>query len=98
MLPFYYFASQIWIERSFYALSPIWRFWQQRQKWPSFQAAHSIMGFATEPFNHADKIGALKVLDCQNSHPTSYFGYWQRECDLWCPGERIPIPRWMFAR
>jgi glycosyltransferase involved in cell wall biosynthesis len=22
----------------------------------------------------------------------------QRECDIWCPGEKVPIPRWMFAR
>jgi glycosyltransferase involved in cell wall biosynthesis len=22
----------------------------------------------------------------------------QRECDIWCPGEKAPIPRWMFAR
>ena len=45
-----------------------------------------------------DKLGALKIVDCPNSHPTTYFGFWQRECDLWCPGERVPIPRWMFAR
>src|SRR4029078_5717960 len=25
-------------------------------------------------------------------------GFWQRECDLWCPGEKIPIPQRMFAR
>jgi len=56
------------------------------------------MGFATEPFDRAEKTGALKVLDCPNSHPTSYYGYWQRECDLWCPGEKVPVPRWMFAR
>ena len=40
----------------------------------------------------------MKVVDCPNSHPTTYFGFWQRECDLWCPGEKVPIPRWMFAR
>ena len=56
------------------------------------------MGYATEPFDVADRTGALKVIDCPNSHPTSYFGFWQRECDLWCPGEKVPIPQWMFAR
>src|SRR2546421_2303648 len=56
------------------------------------------MGYGTEPFDRAERIGALKVLDCPNSHPTTYHGFWQRECDLWCPGERVPIPRWMFAR
>jgi len=98
MLPIYYGTPQICIERAFYALFPIWKLWQQSQKWPDFQVVQSIMGFATEPFNRAEATGALKVLDCQNSHPTSYYGYWQRECDLWCPGERLPIPRWMFAR
>jgi glycosyltransferase involved in cell wall biosynthesis len=56
------------------------------------------MGYATEAFEKAEQLGALKVIDCPNSHPTSYFGYWQRECDIWCPGEKVPIPRWMFAR
>jgi glycosyltransferase involved in cell wall biosynthesis len=56
------------------------------------------MGYATEPFNFADRAGALKVIDCQNSHPTSYYGFAQRECDIWCPGEKVPIPRRMFAR
>jgi glycosyltransferase involved in cell wall biosynthesis len=57
-----------------------------------------MMGYATEPFDVADRTGALKIVDCPNSHPTSYYGYMQRECDLWCPGEKVPIPRWMFAR
>jgi glycosyltransferase involved in cell wall biosynthesis len=38
------------------------------------------------------------VVDCPNSHPTSYYGYPQREFDLWCPGEKMPIPQWMFSR
>jgi glycosyltransferase involved in cell wall biosynthesis len=58
----------------------------------------AVMGFASEGFDRAEAVGALKVVDCPNSHPTSYYGYWQRECDLWCPGEKVPIPRWMFAR
>src|SRR6266851_4253591 len=56
------------------------------------------MGFATEIFQQADQVGALKVVDCPNSHPTSYYGFWQRECDIWCPGEKVPIPRSMFMR
>ncbi len=57
-----------------------------------------MAGYATEAFTQAEQIGALKVIDFPNSHPTSYFGYWQRECDIWCPGEKVPIPRRMFAR
>jgi glycosyltransferase involved in cell wall biosynthesis len=98
MAPFYFWTPQIWVERAFYAFFPIWRLWQQSQKWPDCQVVQSIMGYGTEPFARAERHGALKVLDCANSHPTTYFGYWQRECDLWCPGEKVPIPRWMFGR
>src|SRR2546423_732353 len=98
MCPFYFYTPQIWVERAFYAFFPIWHTWQSVQKRPRADVIHSVMGYCTEPFNWAEGTGALKVLDCPNTHPTSYFGFWQRECDLWCPGEKIPIPRWMFAR
>jgi glycosyltransferase involved in cell wall biosynthesis len=96
--PFLHGAPQIWNERLFYALLPLWKSWLQAQPWPAANVVQAIMGFATEPFDRAEKNGALKVVDCPNSHPTTYFGYWQRECDLWCPGEKVPIPQWMFAR
>ena len=98
MKPLYHAAPQVWEERAFYAFFPIWKLWLQSQKWPAANLVQAIMGFATEPFNRAEKTGALKVVDCPNSHPASYYGYWQRECDLWCPGEKVPIPQWMFAR
>jgi glycosyltransferase involved in cell wall biosynthesis len=98
MKPFYHFAPQIWTERAFYIFFPIWRAWIKKQKWPEANVVQAIMGYATEPFDFAEKIGALKVIDCANSHPKTYFGFWQRECDVWCPGEKIPIPQWMFAR
>ncbi|MEI9863117.1 MAG: hypothetical protein WDN00_00870 [Limisphaerales bacterium] len=97
MKPFYHLAPQILQERAFYAFLPIWKKWLRSQAWPDCNVVQAIMGFATEPFDRAEASGALKVVDCPNSHPTSYFGYWQRECDLWCPGESVPIPRWMFA-
>jgi glycosyltransferase involved in cell wall biosynthesis len=89
---------QILKEKLFYALFPVWKYWFQSQKTPEYNVIHGIMGFCTELFDHADRTGALKVVDCPNSHPTTYYGYWQRECDLWCHGERVPIPQWMFAR
>jgi glycosyltransferase involved in cell wall biosynthesis len=99
MKPFYHLTPQsCWVEKPFYAFFPIWRWWLKRQPWPRCDVVQSIMGFATEPFDRADKIGALKVVDAPNSHPTSYYGYMQRECDLWCPGEKVPIPQWMFSR
>lgn len=96
--PFLHYAPQIVAERAFYALFPIWKRWFLAQAWPKVEVVQSIMGYATEAFDHADRINALKVIDCANSHPTTLFGFWQRECDLWCPGEKVPIPRWMFAR
>ncbi len=98
MMPFYLWTPQIWSERLFYAFLPIWRTWFRAQPLPSCNVVHAIVGFATEPFDRAETIGALKVVDCPNSHPVSYHGFWQRECDLWCPGEKVPIPQWIFAR
>jgi len=98
MLPFYFCAPQIITERAFHAFFPLWRTWLKLQKFPQCHVVQAIMGYGTEPFNHADKTGALKVIDCTNSHPVTYYGFWQRECDIWCPGEKVPIPQWMFAR
>jgi glycosyltransferase involved in cell wall biosynthesis len=98
MKPFFHLAPQIWTEKAFYTFFPVWKSWLRAQHWPNCNVVQSVMGFATEPFDQAEKTGALKVVDCPNSHPTSYYGYWQRECDLWCPGEKVPIPQWMFAR
>ena len=99
MKPFYHLSpTRMWVEKPFYALFPLWRLWLKRQAWSEGKIVQAIMGFATEPFDRAERIGALKVVDAPNSHPTSYYGYMQRECDIWCPGEKVPIPRWMFAR
>lgn len=98
MKPFYDFAPQIWQERLFYGLFSFWKTWLKTQWWPECSLVQAVMGYATEPFDFAEQRGILKVVDCPNSHPTSLFGFWQRECDLWCPGEKVPIPRWMFAR
>lgn len=98
MRPFYSFAPQRWIEKSLYAFTPLWKLWLRAQSWPRGNVVHAIMGFGTEPFTRAEQTGALKVLDAPTSHPVLFAGFWQRECDLWCPGEKLPIPRWMFAR
>ncbi len=98
MKPFYHGAPQIWTEKSFYAFFPLWKAWFLAQPWPECNIVQSIVGYATEPFDRAERTGALMVVDCPNSHPTTYYGFWQRECDLWCPGEKVPIPQWMFAR
>jgi len=98
MKPFYHLAPVGFRERMAMALFPLWGAWIGRQKPPAFDVAYAIMGHGTELFQVADRTGALKVIDATSSHPTSFFGFWQRECDLFCPGHRVPIPRWMFAR
>ena len=102
MKPFYHLATQIISEKATYAMIGLWSSWLRLALrsglCPLYDVAHAIMGFGTELFDEAEKCGALKVLDCPNSHPTTYYGFWQRECDLWCPGEKVPIPQWMFAR
>jgi glycosyltransferase involved in cell wall biosynthesis len=102
MKPFYHCAPQPWDERATYFFLFAYSIWLRtklnRADAPRFHVFQAIMGFCTEGFDRAEEVGALKVVDCPNSHPTTYYGYWQRECDLWCPGERVPIPRWMFAR
>jgi glycosyltransferase involved in cell wall biosynthesis len=102
MKPFYQFASQIWQERATYWFLGLYDRWLRSRlrspNCPKFQVAHATAGFGKELFRRAAQIGALKVVDCPNSHPTTLYGFWQRECDIWCPGERVPIPWWMFSR
>ncbi|HVM62074.1 MAG TPA: glycosyltransferase family 4 protein [Verrucomicrobiae bacterium] len=95
--PFYELTPNHW-ERAFYAFVPIWGRWVRSQPLPDCNVVQAIMGLGTEIFDRAEKVGALKVMDCPNSHPTTSHGYWQRECDIWCPGQKIMVPRKMFAR
>ncbi len=94
--PFLRFGGRV-AESGFHALLPIWRAWLKQQNLPACDVMHSVMGFTKEPFDLADKSGALKVLDASNSHPTSFYGFWQRELDIWNPGARVGVPRWSFA-
>lgn len=100
MTPFYRLGSQIVIEKAFYAALPFWRRWVRQQPLPECNAVQGIMGYCTELFDRVDgqQKKILKIVDCANSHPVTYHGFWQRECDLWCPGEKVPIPRFMFSR
>jgi len=98
MMPFYLSQKDHWIEHAFYAFLPVWKLWLKRQKLPDCQVVQAIMGYGSEFLDRVKDRRVLKVVDCQNSHPTTYYGYWQRECDIWNPGEKVPIPRSMFAR
>lgn len=99
MKPFYHWAPQIVRERAFYALFPLWRDWVLRTDVPQeCNVVQGIVGYCTELFRDYRSPRRLRVVDCPNSHPLTYYGFWQRECDLWCPNHKVPIPRWMFAR
>ena len=58
MKPFYRFAPQIWMERAAYFNFPFWRAWFNAQPWPDANVVQATMGFATEPFERAEKNGA----------------------------------------
>lgn len=98
MKPFRVLMPKYYWEKALYGLLPIWTTWVRALPLPRVDVVQGITGFATEIFDRAEEIGALKVLECPNSHPTQYYGFWQRECDLWCPGAQVVVPRWMFAR
>ena len=98
MKPFYHLTSIGPREKMAMALFPVWESWVRRQKPPIFDVAYCMMGHGTAFFEIAERTGALKIVDAVNSHPTSSFGFWQRECDLWSPGTRVGWPHWMFSR
>jgi glycosyltransferase involved in cell wall biosynthesis len=98
MMPFYLWTSLLTIERAFHALFPIWKAWFKAQRLPACNVVHATMAYATEPFDRAERVGALRVVDCPNSHPANFAKVWQDECDRWCPGEQVPTSRRHWAR
>ena len=98
MKPFYHLGSMALLEKMAMALFPVWGQWVRHQEVPKLDVVYAMMGHGTELFDIAERTGALKVMDATSSHPTSFYGFWQRECDLWCPGTNVGIPRKMFAR
>jgi glycosyltransferase involved in cell wall biosynthesis len=83
-------------------LWPIWDSWVAKQRRKvgalNIDIVFSVMGSCRGPFDLAERLGALKVVDASSSHPTSFYGFWQRECDLWSPGMRVTLPRSLFRR
>jgi glycosyltransferase involved in cell wall biosynthesis len=98
MKPFYHRGSYSLRDRMAHELLPVWAAWIRRQKAPPFDVAYGIPGHATPLFDVADRCGAFKLIDATNSHPTSYYGFWQRECDIWAPGSKPGTPRKYFMR
>lgn len=88
-LPFKHLEENMrWINLPFYDG------WIRRQKLPEeTNIVQGPMGSCEALFDLADRSGRkiLKVFDAPNSHPTTLYGYWQRECDLYSPGYRVPM-------
>jgi glycosyltransferase involved in cell wall biosynthesis len=98
MKPFYHLASIGFREQMALRFLPIWTAWIKRQIPPEFDVAYACMGQGAELFEIAERTGALKLVDASSSHPTSFYGFWQRECDLWNPGAKVALPQWLFQR
>jgi glycosyltransferase involved in cell wall biosynthesis len=86
-----------WAERLFWDSLPVWKVWLKLQRLPECNVIHARAGYALEPFQRAGRK-ILKVVDCCNSHPTTQVGYWQRELDLFAPGQKPVVPPFMFRR
>ena len=80
---------------------PFYDTWMSLQSLPEgVNVVQGPMGSCEALFKLAERSGAriLKVFDAPNSHPTTQFGYWQRECDIYSPGYYLPVPRWVRSR
>lgn len=99
---FYHTATVGQRDRIVPRLWPIWDAWALRQINAALDGSVdivcSVMGSGRGPFGVAERIGALKIVDASSSHPTSFYGFWQRECDIWSPGGRVTLPRSLFRR
>lgn len=88
-LPFTHLEENMrWINLPFYDA------WIRRQKLPQgTNIVQGPMGSCEALFDLADRSGrkVLKVFDAPNSHPNTLHAYWQRECDLYSPGYRVPM-------
>ena len=73
---------------------PFYERWIARQTLPDgTNVVQGPMGSCEALFKLATRSGQkiLKVFDAPNSHPTNFVGYWQRECDIYAPGYRVPM-------
>jgi glycosyltransferase involved in cell wall biosynthesis len=98
MKPFYHLPALGLREQMTLRFLPIWAAWVKRQTPPPFDVAYACMGQGGELFDIAERTRALKLVDASSSHPTSFHGFWQRECDLWNPGTKVALSRSIFRR
>ncbi|MCS7062639.1 MAG: glycosyltransferase family 4 protein, partial [Methylacidiphilales bacterium] len=75
--------------------------WMQFQKIPDeVNLVQGPMGSCEALFSLAEKTGRkiIKVFDSPNSHPRTLRKIWQKECDEFGGGYRIPIPNSFFEK
>jgi len=100
-LPFYYWASEKLEELMRWKATPFYDAWMKFQTLPaSCNAVLGPMGSCETLFDLADKSSqrVLKVFDAPNSHPNWLIPKWQKECDEFFPGYKIPLPKSMGDR
>lgn len=84
-----------WINLRFYDS------WIRHQSIPNdANVVHAPMGSCEPLFKMVEhsRRNILKVFDAPNSHPTTQFGFWQRECDLFSNGYQVPVANWVRSR
>jgi glycosyltransferase involved in cell wall biosynthesis len=98
---FYHLPFPDFEERMRWRNLPFYDAWMARQTLPDgVNAVQGPMGSCEALFSMAERSGrpVLKVFDSTNSHPTSQFGHWQRECDLYSSGYQLPVAPWVRSR
>ena len=91
MKPFYHLCPGASWERHFWRTCyPLWQGWVRRQRYPDCAVVHASQAFATEPFDWAERHGALKVFDAANSYGVSGYALYRREWLRWNPSRPFP--------
>lgn len=86
-------------DEMFWRMVPIWSFWLKRQNIPPCNVVQAIGPFATEAFDIAERLGAVKIFDAANSHPITQTRLMEREYRIWLPGTPLPrVTEWYVKR
>ena len=99
--PFYHLPFVDLEERMRWINLPFYDAWMRFQKIPdTVNVVQAPMGSCEALFDLADRSGnkILKVFDAPNSHPNSLVKIWQKECDEYCEGYKIPFPRKLIEK
>jgi glycosyltransferase involved in cell wall biosynthesis len=99
--PFYHLPFSQLDEWTRWFFLPVYDAWILRQRIPAdCNVVMGPMGSCESLFRLAESQDRkiLRVFDAPNSHPETCVELWQRECDVFMPGYRIPFPARVVAR